>query len=172
MYDRRRLEEGFDLVELARRLANIVRFGTVAEVDHDAYRLRARYDTDDTGAPILTAPIPWVALRAGDDAEWWSPDVGEQLVLLSPSGELTQAIALPALYSNAKPAPSADPDKRVTRYSDGAVYEYDRNTHRYSITLPDDGEMLVTIGGSFLRINAQTIVGHANAQAGDVRWNA
>lgn len=58
MHDRRRLEEGFDLAELARRLANVVRVGVVAELDADARRIRVRYDTDDEGAPILSAPIP------------------------------------------------------------------------------------------------------------------
>ena len=66
-------------------------------------------------------------------------------MLLSASGELTQALALPALYSDAHPAPSTDPDKRVTKYSDGPLFEYDRATHRYSITLPAEGEIVVTL---------------------------
>ena len=172
MYDPRRLEEGFELADMARRLRNVVRAGTVDEVDLDAARMRVCYDRDDDDAPICTAWIPWIAARAGGDRTWWAPDVGEQVVLLSPSGELTQAIALPALYQSAHPAPDDSPDAHVERYDDGALFTYDRSTHRYSVTLPDDGEMLVTIGDSFLRINAQTIVGHANARAGEVRWNA
>ena len=167
LHDRRRSEESFEIAELARRLANVVRAGVVAEVDTANQRLRARYDRDDEGAPILSAWIPWVTLRAGPDRTWWAPEVGEQVVLLSPSGELTQALALPALYSDAHPAPSTDADKRVAKHSDGAVFEYDRTTHRYSITLPDDGEMLVTIGDTTLTVNADEIRGAAP----EIHWN-
>ncbi len=149
MYDRRRTEEGFDLVELARRLANVVRSGTVAELDAEGYRIRVCYDVDEAGAPVLTAPIPWVVARAGDDRNWWAPDIGEQVVLLAPSGELNQALALPALYSDAHAAPASDPDKRVTRHADGALFEYDRENHVYRIALP---------AGSAVRISAGTIV--------------
>lgn len=168
MYDRRRHEEGFDLVELARRLANVVREGTVAEVDTAGYRLRVDYDTDKDGNPVLTAPIPWLTGRAGPDSDWWAPEVGEQVVLLAPSGELTQALALPALYSDAHSAPSDDADKRVVKHADGALFEYDRANHRYAITLPEDGEMLITIGSTVLRLDKSRIKG----DAGQVRWNA
>lgn len=149
MYDRRRMEGALDLAEIARRLANVVRTGTVAEVDLDAYRLRARYDTDAAGGAVLTAPIPWVVARAGGDRTWWAPEVGEEVVLLSPSGELTEAIALPAFYSSAHPAPSTEADKRVTRHSDAALFEYDRAAHRYLIQLP---------AGSRVQVEADTIV--------------
>ncbi len=152
MHDRRRHEEGFDLIELGRRLANVIREGTVAEVDPENYRLRVDYDTDDDGNPILTAPIAWLTGRAGPDSDWWAPEVGEQVVLLAPSGELTQALALPALYSDAHAAPGDDPDKRIVKHSDGALFEYDRANHRYAITLPDDGEMVVTIGETVLTL--------------------
>ena len=167
LHNRRRFEESFEIAELARRLANIVRAGVVAEVDADTQRLRARYDRDESGAPIVSAWIPWIVARAGNDRTWWAPEVGEQVVLLSPSGELTQAFALPALYSDTHPAPSTDADKRVAKHSDGAVFEYDRTTHRYSITLPDDGEILVTIGDTTLTVNADAIRG----VAAEVHWN-
>lgn len=154
MQDRRLDDEAFNLVELARRLANVVREGTVAAVDPANYRVRVQYDTDEAGEPVLTAPIPWMVTRAGPDREWWAPEVGEQVVLLAPSGELTQALALPALYSDAMPAPSDDPDKRVQRYSDGAVFEYDRDAHRYKVTLPAAGEMVVSIGGSTWKLES------------------
>ena len=167
MHDRRRLEEGFELAEVARRLANMIRVGVVAELDTDVQRVRVRYDTDDDGAPILSAWTPWLVPRAGPDRTWWAPEVGEQVVLLSPCGELTQALALPALYSDTHPAPSADAHKRVVKHSDDALFEYDRAAHRYTITLPDDGEMLVTIGDTTLTVNADEIRGAAP----EIRWN-
>ena len=154
MLDRRRHEEAFDVIELARRLANVIREGTVAEVDTANYRLRVEYDADDDGNPILTAPIPWLTCRAGEDRTWWAPEIGEQVVLLAPSGELTQALALPALYSDENPAPGDDADKRIAKHSDGALFEYDRANHRYRIALPNDGEAVINIGGTTLTIEA------------------
>lgn len=155
--DPRRIEEGFDLVELARRLANVIRAGVVAEVDLGRYRVRVRYDVDEAGAPVLTAPIPWLVQRAGPDRAWWAPEVGEQVVLLAPSGELTQAYALPGLYSAAHPAPSADPDKCVDRHSDGATFEYDRAAHRYTIRLPAGSRVMVQAGSIVLMGATETL---------------
>lgn len=157
MLDRRQHEEGFDLIELARRLANVVRAGTVASVDADNYRLRVRYDTDDDGNPILTAPIPWLVVRAGDDRTWWAPEEGEQVVLLSPSGEITEAFALPALYSDARTPPSTDTDKRVEEHSDGARFEYDRDSHIYRIALPAGSRAEISAGTIVLSGSAETV---------------
>ena len=156
--DARRMEEGFELAELARRLANVVRAGTVASVDLAAYRVRVAYDTDASGAAVTSAPVPWVVMRAGADRTWWAPRVGEQVLLLCPSGELVDAIALPALYSDAYPAPSASADKRIAVHADGARFEYDRAAHRYSITLPDAGEIRLAVGASTIIVNATDIL--------------
>ena len=162
----RQLEAGFDVAELARRLANVVRVGTVAAVDHTAWRLRARYDTDDAGRAILTAWIPWVVARAGTDRTWWAPEVDEQVVLLCPSGELTQAIALPALYrTHTPPRPHGwppgdptlrprDPDHQVTEHGDGALFTYDRAQHRYTVRLPAAGRVEFAVGGHTLVLDA------------------
>lgn len=106
-------------------------------------------------------------MRAGPDRTWWAPEVGEQVVLLCPSGELTQALAVPALYSDAHPAPSDDVDKRVVRHADGALFEYDRAAHRCSVTLPAAGELLVTVGAASLSITAAGIRGTGP----EIYWN-
>ena len=169
--DPRAYEESFDLAELARRIDNLVRTGTVASIDARAYRVRVAYDTDEAGQPILTAPIPWLTARAGDDRTWWAPDVGEQVVLLSPSGDLPQAIAMPALFRDAHPAPSDNPEIRRTRHEDGAVFEYDRESHRCSIALPEDGELLVAIGESRLRVRKDEVWVQAGDGTDPIRLN-
>lgn len=149
MLDPRALDERFEIVDLARRLANVVRTGTVTEVDLENYRLKARYDTGDDGEAITSAWMPWLVTRAGGDRSWWAPEEGEGVVLLAPGGELDQAIALPSLYSTAHAAPSDDPDKSIVTHSDGATMEYDRENHVYRIALPT---------GSRAQISAGTIV--------------
>lgn len=127
---------GYHLVEAMRRILNIVRPGAVAEVDLAAARVRVRYAGGDDD-PALTGWVPWFVPRAGADAaEWWPPEVGEQAVLLSPNGDLAQAFALLAVYSDDRAAPSADGNLHVRRYADGAEIAYDAAAHALSATLP------------------------------------
>lgn len=106
-----------NLAELHRRIENLIRTGTVEEVKGDRARIR-------TGE-LTTDWLPWLTLRAGDARTWWRPSTGEQVLLLCLSGELTTAVALPAIYSDANPAPLLDEQVHHTVYPDGAVVEYD-----------------------------------------------
>lgn len=108
-----------DVIELARRLANLVRLGTVAEVDAAHARIRVQ-----SGA-LLTPWLPWLPTRAGSTLTWSLPSIGEQVVLLSPSGDTAQAIALPAVYSDTHPAPSSSPTEHTIVFPDGAHITYD-----------------------------------------------
>ena len=163
-------EHEFRLVELARRLANVVRLGVIEEVDAAEARARVRYAEESAA---LTAWLPWMTTRAGGDKSWWAPEVGEQVLLLSPSGELPQAVVLPAIYSTQRAAPSADPEKTLTIYSDGAVVEYDRAEHRLRAELPAGGAAEitapegVTITGDVMITGDVTIEGGVEA-SGDI----
>lgn len=156
-HDPRRAEAAFDLVEIARRLANVVRLGTVAAVDLAAARVQVVYDTEADGTPIRTAPLPWLTGRAGADRTWWAPAVGEQVVVLAPGGDLPRAVVLPALYRDAHPAPAAEASKHVALYGDGIRVEVDTDAHRYSVTVPAGGELVLTCGGSRMRMTNDAI---------------
>ena len=94
------------LADLERRLVNMVRVGTVATVDTSAALCRVQYDTDEVGGEVRTGWLPWATHRAGRDQDWWAPSVGEQVVVVAPSGDLAAGIVGFALYSAAHPAPS------------------------------------------------------------------
>ena len=119
--------------EFLRRLENIVRLGVVDSVDYD----KALCIVDFQG--ILTCPLPWLTLRAGTDSTWDSPSKGEQCVVLAPSGELVNGIVLLGLYSNTNPAPETNQNIKSRKFSDGAVIQYNTETHHLEATLPDGG---------------------------------
>lgn len=128
--------------DILRRLANLIRLGTIAAVDHQA----ARCTVSSGGLRIPN--LPWLALRAGASSDWDPPTVGEQCILLSPSGEPAQGIALIGLYSQQRPAPSNSANLRRRKYPDGAVIDYDHATHTLTATLPEGGKAkLVAPGG-------------------------
>ena len=135
----------FELTEIARRMASIVRLGIVAEVDHQAARVRVRYGGE--GETALSAWLPWVTERAGQDRSWWPPEAGEQVLILAPSGEMAKGVAVGGVYRSEHPAPESDPDKHAIHYSDGAVIEYDRSAHRLKAELPAGGGAELTADG-------------------------
>jgi phage baseplate assembly protein V len=117
-----------DLVELSRQLANLIRLGHVAEVDHAAARIRVQ------SGGLLSTWIPWVTPRAGFTRVWNPPTVGEQVLILSPSGELAAGVALAGLYQSAHPAPSDSPTLHRMTFPDGAVIDYDHASHHLEVT--------------------------------------
>ncbi len=124
------------LAELARLIENLIRFGTVAEVQVKPPRVRVK------SGDITTAWRPWLNLRAGADREWDPPTVGEQVVLFSPSGNLAQGVALTGLFSDQIPANGDREGLHRRTYRDGAVIEYDSIAKHLRATLPGTAEVI------------------------------
>ncbi|MES9901126.1 MAG: phage baseplate assembly protein V [Sedimenticola sp.] len=143
----------YELAQLARQLHNLIRPGTIAEVDCTAARVRV------TAGDLLTGWLPWLTARAGADRSWWAPTVGEQVLLLCPGGNPAQGYALPGLYQTAFPPTAADADIHRTTYHDGAAVEYDTATARMAITLPAGGTLSITADGGLDIIGDVTVTG-------------
>ncbi|HDS1776238.1 TPA: phage baseplate assembly protein V [Pseudomonas putida] len=129
------------IAEISRLLENLVRLGTIAEVQHAPPRVKVQ-----TGG-ILTTLLPWLALRAGADRDWDPPTVGEQVILLSPSGQLTNGIAITGLFSDAIAANGDRAGLKRRTYADGAVVEYDSVAHHLRAILPAGGTSEVISDG-------------------------
>jgi phage baseplate assembly protein V len=126
------------IAELTRRIDNLLRIGTIAEVKGDLCRVK-------TGE-LLTQFRPFFTRRAGSAKTSWRPTVGEQVMLLSLSGDLNNAYILPALYSDENPEPDDNNQRDRTTYPDGAVIEYDPE----SSTLNVNGIKTATVQASEL----------------------
>ncbi len=127
---------GMNIADLARLLENIVRFGTVEAVQMQPPRVQVK------SGNITTAWRPWLNLRAGADREWDPPTIGEQVVLLSPSGNLAQGVVLTGLFSDLIPANGARAGLHRRTYRDGAVIEYDSIAKHLRATLPGTAEVI------------------------------
>jgi len=114
----------FEIAELNRRVANLLRVGSI--VDTDYANARARVTIGD----ITTGWLDFMTQRAGGDRTWWAPEIGEQVMVLSPSGDLAQGKILPALYSAAAPAPAGSPDIHKEVHADGFSVTHDRANKR------------------------------------------
>lgn len=147
----------FDQTELDRRIGNLIRLGTVAEADYMHAKVRVRM------GEIVTGWLPWSTSRAGSNATWHAPEVGEQVMVLAPSGELNQAVVLPGIFQTAHPQPVNSADKHHTVYSDGAVLEYDRSAHHLKAVLPAGATLQITADGGLSIIGDIALTGTLTA---------
>ncbi|OAK55049.1 hypothetical protein A3K87_04430 [Variovorax paradoxus] len=130
------------LVELQRLIENLVRAGTIVQVDHGSYRCRVQ------SGGLTTNWLAWLARRAGDVRHWSPPFVGEQCLVLSPGGDMAAGFVLVGIFSDGMPTNGDSADVERTTYPDGAVIEYDHSTSALKATLPDGGTADITVPDS------------------------
>ncbi|MBR8314653.1 phage baseplate assembly protein V [Burkholderia dolosa] len=127
----------FDLAELNRRVANMIRIGTVQSVEAgDTVPTAIVAISGDDGVQLTTDPRPIAVLRAGPDGAAWLPEPGEQVELISPMGDLSQSYVGRSIPCDAFPCVVNATGVWRARFSDGAVIEYDRQAHALNATLP------------------------------------
>lgn len=137
--------------DMERRLASVIRYGTVAALDYSNPKApRVRVKAGD----VTTGWIPWSAGRAGR-ARVWSPlKVGEQVILAAPCGDLAQAAVIGSIFFNDREAPANGEDVTSTEWDDGAVQSYSEGSHEYLLDIPAGGKITMRLGGTTLEMRA------------------
>lgn len=93
----------FDTTENDRRLANIAQMGVVEEVKYsNPPKARVRV------GELLTGWLRMGVRRAGDAHESWAYSVGEEVLVVSTSGNMAQGVIVCALANGANAAQAAD----------------------------------------------------------------
>lgn len=162
-----------DLIELSRLLQNLIRLGTIAEVNHGARRCRVQ-----TGE-LLTQWLPWFERRAGDVTTWSPPSIGEQCMIISPSGDISSGIVFVGLPSDLIDTPSHDPAVEKTQYPDGAVIEYNHSTHHLTVSgiatalVQASGQVVVDCPDAVFtgKVTVQGLLTYQNGLAGQAGEN-
>ena len=145
-----------DLVELSRRLENLIRFGTIHSVDHAAKRCRVQ------SGELVTQWLRWMELRAGNTTTWNPPTVGEQCIVFSPSGEPAGGMVIYGAPSDIIDTPSHNPDDHATRYPDGTLVRYDHAAGIMEAVFPDGGQIRYNHQSSHLEaIGVDTVLAQA-----------
>lgn len=99
------------VTELERRIGAQSRTGTIAEVDAATGVARVRLQDGDV--PFLTDWLAWEELAAGANKTHNPPSVGQQVKVVSESGDLHDATIQASVNSDANPRPSAAGDEYV-----------------------------------------------------------
>lgn len=140
-----------------RMLAGLVIPCFVVGVDLAAGRVRV-----SDGGDWTSAWVRWHAIAAGKARHWRAPSMGEQGVLVSPSGEPAQGTFVPGLYGNAGAQPDNRDHVETWRFDDGGSIVYDWAANSYTIKLPT-GTVNIEVGSSKATITDDTISAKSKA---------
>lgn len=160
-----------EITDLKRRVANMVVVGKISHVDHKNARYRVK------SGHLISDWIPDTQARAGKTCSYEGRDVGEQVVVVSSSGDLSQGIIVGSLHTNANQA--ADKGNiHKTLYPDGTTVEYDDKQNSYTLNLTSGGKFSLTISygvsikGNGKKLELQAPEGIKITTQGDLNLNA
>ncbi|WP_144755594.1 phage baseplate assembly protein V [Bartonella saheliensis] len=160
-----------EITDLKRRVANMVVVGKISHVDHKNARYRVK------SGNLVSDWIPDTQARAGKTCSYEGRDVGEQVVVVSSSGDLSQGIIVGSLHTDANQA--ADQGNiHKTLYPDGTTVEYDDKQNSYTLNLTSGGKFSLTISdgvsikGDGKKLELQAPEGIKITTQGDLNLNA
>ncbi|MXO73594.1 phage baseplate assembly protein V, partial [Alteraurantiacibacter buctensis] len=133
--------------DIPARVGELIRVGTVSELDLETARCRVLYgDPDDEDGGATTGWIRWLTLRSGETRTWSPPSVGEQVLLIVPDGQIGSAVALPGLVRDMFPALGTSTTE-IIEFADGARLSYDPEGHELVAELPAGATATITAPG-------------------------
>ncbi|CAN7396382.1 phage baseplate assembly protein V [Paraburkholderia terricola] len=142
----------YEIGEIDRLIASIVQAGYIDDVQYDPPRCRVR------NGEWVSALLPWKTFAAGRVRTWCPPSVGEQAVVLAPSGTLAGAFVLAGFYSDTHGGANGNAaNLTATDWPDGAHEHYDHDAHEYVLSVPAGGRIVFRIGDTQMELTADGI---------------
>lgn len=146
-------KDGFTLNDLGRRLANIIRLGSIFEIDYNVAKARIKIGN------LETDWLPWLTTNSGENKSWNPPEIDEQVVIFSPCGELNQGVILPSLYRTNAPENSGN-IQSVT-FADGSKISFDRSSGNLDLDIKGNATIKVA-GNAEIEAAEVTMKGDVN----------
>ncbi len=137
-------DTGMDTAELNRLIQNLLRLGTIAQVDHAARKVRVQ------SGDLLTEWLPMPADIGRNYKRWRPLRTGTQVLIACIGGDPAQAVIVQILYTDALNSPSTDPDVDLIQFDDGSYIEHNHSAN--TLKLHSAGEM--TLSATQLNIEA------------------
>lgn len=138
----------YEVGELQRQLANLIRVGVISELDEGKARVKVKV------AGLTSDWLPWGTGRAGSTRSVSMPSVGEQVLVFAPYGDTAQAVVGPSIFQDNHPSPSTSKNKETIIYPDGSTVEYDSSSNTLTVTVAASGNVVVNC--KVATINAET----------------
>lgn len=131
------------LIEVERRQNGMFRHGTVEQVDPAKQMVRIRLGEGADGQPFVGPWVPYGQI-AGALKVHTPPSKGQQMTLMSPTGDFRQAIAMPMTWSDQNPSPSQAGDEHVLTFGN------------VNLTLKDDS-LAIKVGDVSMMISEEGV---------------
>lgn len=131
-------------------LSNLIRVGVVEELDE----ANARVKVSVSG--LVSDWLPWGTDSAGRVRKWSPKQVGEQVVLFAPYGDLSQSVVGFSLFQDAHPAPGASRGQETAVFADGTTVDYNMKSNTLTITVAGAGN--VNVNCKVATVTAETSV--------------
>lgn len=136
-----------------------ITYGIVAQLDQSGYRLRCTLpEYDDMLSPWLDV----LTEKAQGNLVYHLPDIGEQIGVAIDTRN-NRGMVLGSIYSNHQKPPVDSVDKHCTRYSDGAIIEYDRKTH--TLTVYTNGTINIKAESGDVIVDGVSLVNHTHNES-------
>lgn len=149
--------------EIKRRVRNRKRTGTVTEVDHKKGLARVKF-SEPGGEAYIGPWMPWGEVASGGTKSHIAPTVGEQVNVISESGDLTDGEISMSVPSNANPRPHDGPEPVIT-YGDTRLQI---NKNEFTFT----GTVRIKKGSLVIEDGDADITGSVHFKGPSVRHNA
>lgn len=133
-------------------IEKLIQYATVEQVDTAGVLVRVRAGDN------LTDWVRWFSTFSGSHIDWSSPSVGEQGMLLSPSGILNNGAFLRGLPSEQFQPPSHDEQSFVIRFKNGDTMTHDGSQLIFNIAggITHDTPTVTHTGDTQMQGNTQT----------------
>ena len=111
-----------------RIIANLIKQGTIAETDPAHGLVRVQH------GELISEWLPYFVPFAGGVSIHRPPSIGENCIILSPSGETANGLVLCGLVSAQYPQPAQTSDVTVIKYPDGAQTAYNHTNGQLKLS--------------------------------------
>ena len=121
------------IADLEVKMQNILQYAKVTKVN-DVTNL-----VDVLVRGVALKDVPYLTMRAGEKGmTYWVPEVGELGMLLSPAGNVGNAVFLPAVNYKDRAAPESDLNKVLRIFDSDVKEEWDGNDDIYTLSVGGD----------------------------------
>lgn len=106
-------------------LSMILRVGVISDVYPERHSARVKFPEEGNST---TAELKILCRNSLNNKDYALPDIGEDALCLFLSGGIEDGFIIGTFYTGEVEPPSADPDVRMVKFSDGAFMSYNRKT--------------------------------------------
>jgi phage baseplate assembly protein V len=133
---------------------NLLRFGTISEVQGDKARVKL-------AEKLVTDFLPVLQFANSYKRKWEPIRPGEQCFVLPNLGDINSGLIVRGVYFDKLPAPTTSGKEEKTVYEDGTTISYNTESKTLTVSLADKatiniaGDANITVGGT-LNVTAAT----------------